>query len=56
MSQEEAALPEVELDETDALLGELEGLRAEREAAFLDGDVFETALAARCRCRNLRRR
>jgi molecular chaperone GrpE len=42
MSQEEAALPEGELDETDALLGELEGLRAERDEMR---DKFMRALA-----------
>ena len=42
MSQEEAALPEVELDETDALLGELEGLRTERDEMR---DKFMRALA-----------
>lgn len=42
MSQEEAALPEGELNETDALLGELEGLRAERDEMR---DKFMRALA-----------
>ncbi len=42
MSQEEAALPEVELNETEVLMGELEATRAERDEMR---DKFMRALA-----------